>query len=121
MSEEPVIGAEGANDSGGEGADEPVIGETDEGAPQGEADNASPANLLREALLAAHDDLTADDLAGESAEEVRERYVAARERIAREEREARGAPVPAGAPGRFAPEPASAFEKIREGLARLHA
>ena len=27
---EAVIGAEGANDSGGEGADEPVIGETDE-------------------------------------------------------------------------------------------
>ena len=53
--------------------------------------------------------------------EVRERYVAVRARLEREAAEAKGAPVPAGAPGRFVPEPASAFEKIREGLTRLNA
>ncbi len=86
MSEEPVIGGDGADDGGGEGADEPVIG-----APQedGEAREAEVAALLRETLLAAHGDLSPDDLAGGSAEEVRERYLAARERIAREERGAR--------------------------------
>ncbi|MCY3646823.1 MAG: hypothetical protein OXH07_07615 [Chloroflexi bacterium] len=114
MSEEPVAGDESAQDSDTEERPEPVIG-ADEEAPAGDASEAELAEVLRETLLAAHDDLTADDLPGESVAEVRERYVAARERL---EREAR---VPAGAPGRFAPAPTSAFEKIREGLTRLNA
>lgn len=118
MSEEPVIGAESAQDERASDEQEPVIGGPDEEAPNGDASEAELAELLRETLLAAHDDLTQDDLPGESAAEVRERYVAARERL---EREAKASQVPAGAPGRFAPAPASAFEKIREGLTRLHA
>ena len=121
MSEEPVIGAESAGENNAEEPAEPVIGATDGGAEDGDASEAELAELLRETLLAAHDDLTADDLPGASAAEVRERYVAARERLEREVREAKGSPVPAGAPGRFAPAPASAFEKIREGLTRLDA
>ena len=117
MSEEPVIGAESAQDSDAEEQPEPVIGAGEE-APAGDASEAELAEVLRETLLAAHDELTADDLSGESVAEVRERYVAARERL---EREAREAKVPAGAPGRFAPAPVSAFEKIREGLTRLNA
>lgn len=117
MSEEPVIGAESAQDSDTEEQDEPVIGAAEEETPGGDAGQAELAELLRETLLAAHDDLSADDLSGESVAEVRERYVAARERLEREAQEAR---VPAGAPGRFAPAPASPFEKIREGLTRLH-
>ena len=114
MSEEPVIGAESAQDDDAGAHDEPVIGPTDDT----DAGEAELAGLLRETLLAAHDDLAADDLPGESTTEVRERYIAARERL---EREAREAKVPAGAPGRFAPAPVSAFEKIREGLTRLNA
>ncbi len=120
MSEEPVIGAESVAENDAEEPAEPVIGEvTDD--DDGEAIEGELAGLLRETLLAAHDDLSADDLPGESAAEVRERYVAARARIEREAAEARAAQVPAGAPGRFAPAPASAFEKIREGLTRLGA
>ncbi len=87
------------------------------------------AELLREALLAAHDDLSRDDLSGATPEEVRDRYLASRQRLAEEaeaaaeareaELMAAGSRVPAGAPGRFAPAPATAFEKIREGLVRL--
>ncbi|MDE2670632.1 MAG: hypothetical protein OXI51_13390 [Chloroflexota bacterium] len=117
MSEEPVIGAEETAGEEAEQQPEPVIG-ADEEAPAGDASEAELAEVLRETLLAAHDDLTADDLPGESVAEVRERYVSARERL---EREAPEAKVPAGAPGRFAPAPASAFEKIREGLTRLNA
>ncbi|MDE2933390.1 MAG: hypothetical protein OXS47_05915 [Chloroflexota bacterium] len=115
MSEEPVIGAEEAGGEGAEQQPEPVIGAAEDETPSGDPSEAELAEVLRETLLAAHDDLTADDLPGESVAEVRERYGAARERL---EREAR---VPAGAPGRFAPAPTSAFEKIREGLTRLHA
>ncbi len=119
MSEEPVIGAESAAENDAEDPAEPVIGEVaDDDDEGGDASEAELAELLRETLLAAHDDLTADDLTGESVAEVRERYVAARERL---EREARESQVPAGAPGRFAPAPVSAFEKIREGLTRLNA
>ena len=121
MSEEPVIGSEDVQDDAAEAQPEPVIGATDDEAPAGDASERELAGLLRETLLAAHDDLTADDLPGESVAEVRERYVAARERMAGEAREAKGSQVPAGAPGRFAPAPASAFEKIREGLTRLNA
>ncbi len=113
MNEEPVIGDE---DTREHGEDEPVIGGPAPDAPEGDATEADLAELLREALLAAHDDLSPEDLAGETAEDVRERYLAARA-----QREAKGTPVPAGAPGRFAPAPANAFEKIREGLARLGA
>ena len=120
MSEEPVIGAESAAENDAEDPAEPVIGATDDD-EGGDASEAELAELLRETLLAAHDDLTADDLPGESVAEVRERYVAARERLQREAEEAKGSPVPAGAPGRFAPAPVSAFEKIREGLTRLNA
>lgn len=114
MSEEPVIGAESAQEDDAGAQDEPVIGAADDT----DASEAELAGLLRETLLAAHDDLTADDLPGVSVAEVRELYVAARERLQREALEAK---VPAGAPGRFAPAPVSAFEKIREGLTRLNA
>ncbi|MCY3880643.1 MAG: hypothetical protein OXG61_00800 [Chloroflexi bacterium] len=112
MSEEPVIGGEGA-------PEESTDGETE--AMQTDASEAELAELLRETLLAAHDDLAAEDLEGETPAEVRERYVAARTRLEQEAGEAREAPVPAGAPGRFAPAPGTAFEKIREGLSRLNA
>ena len=121
MSEEPVIGSEDTPDVGAEEQPEPVIGDEAGEAPEPDASEPELAGLLRETLLAAHDDLTADDLPGESAAEVRERYVAARERLAGEARDAKGPQVPAGAPGRFAPAPSSAFEKIREGLTRLNA
>ena len=120
MSEEPVIGREDTPDGGAEEQPEPVIGDEAGGAPEPEASEAELAGLLRETLLAAHDDLTADDLPGESVADVRERYVAARERLAGEGRDAKASQVPAGAPGRFAPAPSSAFEKIREGLTRLN-
>ncbi len=113
MNEEPVISDE---DTREHSEDEPVIGGPAPDAPEGDATEAELAELLRQTLLAAHDDLSPEDLAGETAEEVRERYVAARA-----QREAKGTPVPAGAPGRFAPAPESAFEKIREGLTRLGA
>ena len=117
MSEEPVIGAESAQDDDAGAHDEPVIGPTDDT----DASEAELAGLLRETLLAAHDDLSPEDLAGETVEAVREQYVSARARLEREAAEATAARVPAGSPGRFAPEPASAFEKIREGLTRLNA
>ena len=121
MSEEPVIGREDTPASGAEEQPEPVIGDEAGDAAGADASEAELAGLLRETLLAAHDELTANDLPGESVAEVRERYVAARGRLEREAREAQGPQVPAGAPGRFAPAPASAFEKIREGLTRLNA
>ncbi|MXY88345.1 MAG: hypothetical protein F4Y92_05770 [Dehalococcoidia bacterium] len=114
MSEEPVIGGESAPEESTDGENEAVTPETD-------ASEAELAELLRETLLAAHDDLAAEDLEGETPAEVRERYVAARARFEQQAREAAKAPVPAGAPGRFAPAPGTAFEKIREGLARLNA
>lgn len=101
-------------------SDEPVIGgETDETDETGEADGrslaAAPegelAERLREALLAADPDLRAEELAGATAGEVRERYAAARA--------ARAVAVPAGAPGRLSPAPSDALAKIRAGLARL--
>ena len=113
MNEEPVISDE---DTGEHGEDEPVIGGPASDAAEGDATEVELAELLRQTLLAAHDDLAPEDLPGETAEDVRERYLAARA-----QREVKGTPVPAGAPGRFAPEPANAFEKIREGLARLGA
>ena len=121
MNDESVIGADDAQEDGIESHAEPVIGGPADDAPQADASEAELAELLRETLLAAHDDLSVEDLEGESPAEVRERYVAVRARLEREAAEAKGAPVPAGAPGRFAPEPASAFEKIREGLTRLNA
>ncbi len=121
MNDEPVIGADDAQEEGIESHAEPVIGGPADEAPPSDASEAELAELLRETLLAAHDDLSPADLEGESPAEVRERYVAVRARLEREAAEAKGAPVPAGAPGRFAPEPASAFEKIREGLTRLNA
>ena len=118
MSEEPVIGADSEQDSD---PGEPVIGADAAEAPPVDATESDLAEMLRETLLAAHDDLDADDLAGETVSAVRERYVAARARLQREAAEAREAAVPAGAPGRLSPAPATAFEKIREGLTRLHA
>ena len=119
MSEDPIIGGVTAPKDDGEDRTETVIG----GPPREDAIASEVARLLREALLAAHDDLAPEDLSGQSAADVRERYLAARERLDREAAEAPPhAPfaAPAGAPGRFAPAPATAFEKIREGLARLN-
>ena len=105
MSDEPVIGGETNETDGG--------GETDEA--EGRAQTADPdgelAERLREALLAADPDLRADELAGGAADEVRERYAAARA--------ARTLAVSAGAPGRLSPAPLGALAKIRAGLARL--
>lgn len=121
MSDEPVIGGESPQEDGPEGNEEPAVGGHAPDAPEGDAGDAELATLLRETLLEAHDDLAAEDLAGETPAEVRERYVAARARLQEEAGEPREAPVPAGAPGRFAPAPGTAFEKIREGLTRLNA
>ncbi len=126
MSEELVIGGETATEHEGEERAEALIGgppeDADETADEtgDDADESELARLLREALIAAHDDLAPEDLRGRSAAEVRERYLAARARLEREAAQAPDAPVPAGAPGRFAPAPATAFEKIREGLTRLN-
>ena len=121
MSEEPVIGGESAASGEPEHPGEPLIGGPSDGAPQDDARAGELAALLRDTLLATHDDLAPEDLAGGRPDEVRKAYAAARARIEREAGEARTAQVPAGAPGRFAPAPGSAFEKIREGLTRLHA
>lgn len=105
MSDEPVIGGEtdGTGDGGGTDGTE---GRSPAADPDGEL-----AERLREALLAADPDLRADELAGGTADEVRERYAAARA--------ARAVSVSAGAPGRLSPEPLGALAKIRAGLARL--
>lgn len=99
MGDESVIG------------DERVIGGEEDGAetppPDGERELAE---RLRGALLAADPDLRADELAGDTADAVREGYAAAR---------ARRATVSAGAPGRLPPAPLNALGKIRAGLARL--
>ena len=121
MSEEPVIGGESPQEQAREDGDASVIGGPAPDAAEGDPTDAALAELLRETLLAAHDDLSPEDLAGETAEDVRERYVATRARLEDEAREEKGTQVPAGAPGRFAPAPEGAFEKIREGLARLGA
>lgn len=59
MSEEPVIGGESAPEESADGEAEAMTPETD-------ASEAELAALLRETLLAAHDDLAAEDLAGET-------------------------------------------------------
>ena len=108
MSEEPVIGGESAPEESADGEAEAMTPETD-------ASEAELAALLRETLLAAHDDLAAEDLAGETPAEVRERYVAARARLEQEAGEAPEAPVPAGAPGRFAPAPGTPSRRSAKG------
>lgn len=98
MGDESVIGDETVIGGDG-GAEKPP--------PDGERELAE---RLRAALLAADPDLHADELAGDTADAVRERYAAAR---------ARRATVSAGAPGRLPPAPLNALGKIRAGLARL--
>ena len=98
MGDESVIGDETVI-GGEDGAETPP--------PDGERELAE---RLRAALLAADPDLRADELAGDTADAVRERYAAAR---------ARRATVSAGAPGRLPPAPLNALGKIRAGLARL--
>lgn len=102
MSDEPVIGGDTGETDGMDEAD----GRERTAVPEGEL-----AERLREALLAADPDLRADELAGATAAEVRERYAAARA--------ARAVAVPAGAPGRLSPALPGALAKIRAGLARL--
>ncbi len=115
MDGEPVIGGEGGEPV--ETASEVARGAPPTGAAADDSASASAhtaerdlAERLRAALLAADGDIAPEELAGERAGEVHERYVAAR---------ARRKQVPVGAPGRLAQAPGSAFEKIREGLARL--
>ena len=124
MSEEPVIGAESTEERA-----EPVIGEPPPEPVEVEVVEPDLAGLLRETLLAAHADLSPEDLAGESAEEVRERYVAARARLERESAEARGrhrcprarpgaSPAPPKAPSRRSARGSHAWGTERRGRRR---
>lgn len=70
----------------------------------------------REALAAADPLLTPGDLTGETVEELEQSYQRARALAARVERARLSESVPAGSPPRSRPAPATAFEKIREGL-----
>lgn len=86
------------------------------------AENAALLARLREALAAADPALQPEMLAGETLAEVEASLAAARETV-RRVREAvrREAPpaIPGGAPARQVEAPASPFDKIRAGLARL--
>ena len=76
---------------------------------------------LRGALLASEPALDPDMVPGETLAEVEANFAAATALLARlRERAAAdsAARVPAGAPGRQAPRPRTAFEKIRDGLGR---
>ena len=122
MSDEPAtteIGPESAEttpataDAGV--SSEPMIGATatDEVKVPDEDDLAE---RLRAALLATDDDLDPDTLSGDTFDEVVASFAAAR--APQDPTPEPAPPVPAGAPGRLAPLRLTAFEKIREGLAR---
>ena len=74
------------------------------------------AARLRDALLASAPGITPDDVRGDTVEEVEASFEAAQSQLVPPEAPA----VPAGAPGRVAHVPGTAFEKIREGLTSLH-
>ena len=76
---------------------------------------------LRAAYLEAEPELDAALLSGETVDEVEANFTAAREMLRRARETARrdSVTIPAGAPGRTIPVPASPIEKIRAGLGRL--
>lgn len=76
---------------------------------------------LRAALLAGEPTLEPGMVTGETVAEVEASFAAASALLARLREQAAleaATRVPAGAPGRLAPRPRSAFEKIREGLGK---
>jgi hypothetical protein len=73
---------------------------------------------LKAALAATVPGLDASQIEGDSLESVTENFAALRE-LAVVPKPAPPPTVPAGAPGRRQLQPATPFEKIREGLARL--
>ncbi|MBI2764508.1 MAG: hypothetical protein HYX53_01210 [Chloroflexi bacterium] len=88
---------------------------------EGEAERALLLARLRLALIATDPAIPVELVRGETLPELDASFEAAREAVRRvRETVAREAPaVPAGAPGRSAGQPATAFEKIRAGMARL--
>ena len=76
----------------------------------------------RAALLASDPGIEPDLVAGETADEVEASFIAAQRLVAgiREAvRREQAPPVPAGAPGRAATGPQTAYDKIRAGLSRI--
>ena len=97
---------------------EPVIGGTDQ-APAVDAPGQQERGLaerLRAGLLATAGDLPPEAVSGETLDEVAASFAAARppQGLGQD----RATAVPAGAPGRLGLRQMTAFEKIREGLAR---
>jgi hypothetical protein len=87
-----------------------------------ESGRSAAIEAYREALLASEPLVSPELVTGTTVEDVRASFEAAsgqvrrvRETVRREQ----AAVVPAGAPGRLAQQPASAFEKIRRGLEQL--
>lgn len=81
---------------------------------------AQAAQRLRAALLASEPALSPELVHGETLDEVEASFAAARETLSRlrdEVRREHAVQVPAGAPARTSPQPVSAFDKIRQGLA----
>jgi hypothetical protein len=75
---------------------------------------------LRAALLASEPALGPELLHGESLDELEASFAAAKATLSRlrdEVRREQAVQVPAGAPSRTPPQPVSAFDKIRQGLA----
>ena len=75
---------------------------------------------LRQALLATEPAIDPEMVTGDTLEEVEANFAAALATVARIRealRQERATPIPTGAPGRLAPAPRTALEKIRAGLA----
>ena len=125
MSDESVI--EVTSDEAGEPAPErphaaedgePVIGGAAPAAASAQPSEQEQelAERLRAALRTTAGDLPSEAIAGETLDEVAANFAAARPP---QSPGADGTPaVPAGAPGRLGPPQLTAFEKIRERLAR---
>jgi hypothetical protein len=74
---------------------------------------------LRVALLASEPALAPELVHGETLDEVEASFAAAKAvlgKVREEVRREQAVQVPAGAPSRTAPQPVSAFDKIRQGL-----
>jgi len=84
--------------------------------------NRLAVERLRAALLATEPAVSADMVTGATAAEVEASFASAADFVRRVREQAlrdAAAAVPAGAPGRVAGQPGSAFEKIRSGLTGL--
>ncbi len=114
---DPEPGVSGPDGRQGQGAAADLRAELDASA----ARQAALLARLREAVLAAEPALPPELVHGATLEELEANAEAARAAV----RHVRAAvaseapPVPAGAPGRVAPQPLSPWEKIRAGMARL--